>query len=445
MIYQGAFAEDGWHGRADFLERVPRPSDLGEWGYEAVDTKLSRAQALPHHVLQLSVYSQAIERRRASLPSRCTWSWGRGVATRSAWPTSPPTCAEPRRPCGGRWTSRSRPSRTRARIARSAAFSGAAGIAGERRIISRPSPASAALTSWSCATPASRRWRRSENLEDGVRVPGIRAETLAGLRHQARLQVRSRDAGTLEWEARADEAGRGLERLPAPSDGDVYLDLEGNPSGTPDHELTFLFGLVARDGGAWRYEAFWGHDAAGEREALAGLIDRLTARLAADPGMHVYHYSPAEPSAAPADGGGARRSRGPRWTSCCAREVFVDLYTVRPPGLRRGRRGYGLKVTRAPRQLRAVGDPRLGHRRRVGLRALAADGDAASSTAIAAYNEEDCRATLALRDWLSGAAPRRNGLVDAPRGDPAEGGGVGAGSPRGGSCAPELVDGQEAG
>ena len=68
VIYQGAFADGGWRGRADFLERVARPTGLGGWGYEAVDTKLSRAQALPHHVLQLSVYSQAIERSQGRAP-----------------------------------------------------------------------------------------------------------------------------------------------------------------------------------------------------------------------------------------------------------------------------------------------------------------------------------------------------------------------------------------
>ena len=68
VIYQGAFADGGWRGRADFLERVERPTGLGGWGYEAVDTKLSRAQALPHHVLQLSVYSQAIERIQGRAP-----------------------------------------------------------------------------------------------------------------------------------------------------------------------------------------------------------------------------------------------------------------------------------------------------------------------------------------------------------------------------------------
>ena len=42
VIVQGAFLADNWGGRPDVLLRVETPSSLGDWSYEAVDTKLSR-------------------------------------------------------------------------------------------------------------------------------------------------------------------------------------------------------------------------------------------------------------------------------------------------------------------------------------------------------------------------------------------------------------------
>ena len=45
---------------------------------------------------------------------------------------------------------------------------------------------------------------------------------------------------------RADAAQR--DRLPAPDDGDVFLDFEGHPFWTPADGLFFLFGLLTRDG-----------------------------------------------------------------------------------------------------------------------------------------------------------------------------------------------------
>ena len=49
-IYQAVFLIDGWHGIADFLERIDRPSALGDWSYQVLDTKLAR-HPRPEHAL----------------------------------------------------------------------------------------------------------------------------------------------------------------------------------------------------------------------------------------------------------------------------------------------------------------------------------------------------------------------------------------------------------
>src|SRR5262245_3763144 len=58
-IYQAALVGGSWGGYADFLERVPRPSKLGDFSYEVIDTKLKRAPD-PKHVLQLALYSDLL-------------------------------------------------------------------------------------------------------------------------------------------------------------------------------------------------------------------------------------------------------------------------------------------------------------------------------------------------------------------------------------------------
>src|SRR5262249_14119326 len=67
VIYQATFVHDDWRGRADFLQRVERPTALGAWGYEAVDAKLARAEK-PTYVLQLCFYSEAIEAIQGAPP-----------------------------------------------------------------------------------------------------------------------------------------------------------------------------------------------------------------------------------------------------------------------------------------------------------------------------------------------------------------------------------------
>jgi uncharacterized protein len=60
IVYQGALSDDDWRGYADFLERVPLPSDVfGDWSYEVIDTKLSR-RAKPEFIVQLCLYSDLL-------------------------------------------------------------------------------------------------------------------------------------------------------------------------------------------------------------------------------------------------------------------------------------------------------------------------------------------------------------------------------------------------
>src|SRR6266545_540537 len=59
LIYQAQFFDGRWQGRADFLRRLPGPSDLGKHAYEVLDTKLAR-QIKPQVVHQLSLYSRLL-------------------------------------------------------------------------------------------------------------------------------------------------------------------------------------------------------------------------------------------------------------------------------------------------------------------------------------------------------------------------------------------------
>ena len=62
--------------------------------------------------------------------------------------------------------------------------------------------------------------------------------------------------------------------------------------------IEYLLGVgwIASDG-KFAYQAFWGHDEAGEKAAFEALIDFVTERLAVAPHLHVYHYASYEPTA----------------------------------------------------------------------------------------------------------------------------------------------------
>src|SRR5207249_2034622 len=73
--------------------------------------------------------------------------------------------------------------------------------------------------------------------------------------------------------------------------------IEGDPFWEPARGLHFLFGVFLRDGGDWQYRPIWAHDWIAERRMFETFVDLVHDRLAADPGMHVYHYGTYENAA----------------------------------------------------------------------------------------------------------------------------------------------------
>src|SRR3546814_2058374 len=100
-------------------------------------------------------------------------------------------------------------------------------------------------------------------LDPKAGVDGIQPETLERLRHQARLQSHQRQTGERVVELLDAEPGRGLARLPRPSEGDMFFDMEGDP--LFDGGLEYLFGIVTVDDGEERFHAFWASAGAEEK------------------------------------------------------------------------------------------------------------------------------------------------------------------------------------
>ncbi|TGV90198.1 nuclease, partial [Mesorhizobium sp. M2D.F.Ca.ET.145.01.1.1] len=93
------------------------------------------------------------------------------------------------------------------------------------------------------------------------------------------------------------EAGFGLSCLPEPSDGDIFLDLEGDPF-VGEHGLEYLFGYhFKNEAGEWSYVGDWAFSRTDEKLAFEAFIDFTTKRRETYPELHVYHYAPYEPGA----------------------------------------------------------------------------------------------------------------------------------------------------
>ena len=429
VVFQMPFVHEGIRGIADFLRRVDEADSgagtgtfSGSFTYEPIDAKLARNAAKPGHVLQLCFYAEAIEASTGRMPEwmRIELGSGRSEAVRVAnvlpyW------------------------RRLRGQLAKLLIDSGEAGGS---EFDTRPKPCDhCQFCEFELVCEA--QWRAADSL---VHVAGVRTAdrlllqqdgvtTIAALAtldrdvadldparratfvRQARLQVQARNApddkppfellavpSDTDHEPLADDLDApdptGFAALPAPDDGDIFLDFEGHPFWHADAELFFLFGLIERTpAGEWDFTAFWAHDKPEEAAATKALIDHLAARRVQFPGMHVYHYNHTERSSLErlvTEHGVAELAL----EQLISTGLFVDLLPIVKGAMQVGVEGYGLK------HIERLTDYERGHEIDKGSGAVVeyqrwmASRDQASLTKISAYNEDDVRATRALRDWL---------------------------------------------
>src|SRR6185312_8457085 len=292
-IHQATLVGDGFGGYADFLERVARPSALGDWSYEVADAKLARATK-GYFLVQLSVYAALLERIQELEPKKLMVLLGDGV--RDAYRTDD-FAAYVRHiqayakemigdglgetyplPCGH------------------------CGICDYRHHCETRRRADDHLS----LVAGIRRDQVARLEEDGIKtlallaginpdrkVKRIPRDSLTKLRGQAALQLRERETGQRCYELLAYEPRRGFGLLPEPADGDLYFDLEGDPY-IGDRGLVYLFGLGWDAGGEERYEPFWAHCSEDEKTAFEALADFIMAWRERHPGCHVYHYGAIE-------------------------------------------------------------------------------------------------------------------------------------------------------
>ena len=148
-----------------------------------------------------------------------------------------------------------------------------------------------------------------------------------------------------------------------------------------------------------RYEAAWARDRDGEREIFERFVDWMVERRRRYPGAHVYHYAAYERSA-------LRRLMGEHGTreqevdDFLRHDVLVDLYRVVKQALRASVESYSIKAIEALYGFVRTAEVMGGDESTVLFEKWLESGDDSLLRDIEAYNEEDCRSTVALHEWL---------------------------------------------
>lgn len=431
VIVQAPLSDGPWCGRADFLERVDHragepASLLGEYHYRAIDTKLAqvpRGTAL----LQLCVYTELVGRLQGRVPDDMVVVSPAGA--RAADGDGVPVATAFRTADFAAYFRRLR--RRLESFVQEAPLDAA-----------YPEPCDECdLCSWWSRCEARRReddhlsfvagmTRRDQSLLEGAgigslarlgRLPlpmverprKLHAPTLERLQHQARLQLAAREGGPVFELLRPVLPGKGLTRLPEPSPGDLFFDVEVDRY-APDGTFVYLFGWVELDsGGRPHFERLWATHRGEERRNFESFVEHVRRRRESFPDLHVFHFAALEKTVL---GELASRyaSHEDDVDELFRQEVLCDLLPVVKQSLRAGVEDYSLKALEVFHGFARTTDLRAAAAARR-LFELGREGGGTADlpevmTTIERYNHEDCASTHRLRDWLE---ERRSELLAA--------------------------------
>jgi uncharacterized protein len=398
VVYQAALLEGQWGGFADFLIKTQRPSDLGDFSYEVIDTKLAKSPDAKH-VVQLCVYSDLLATIQGvmSLQTHLVLGDGGRVSFRvedfayyvrharrrfELFANSPPANSYPD-PCSHclycRWHAR-----CSAQWEQDDHLSLVANIQHSQRI--KLEDAGVNTVAGLASSPPDKH------------IPSLNTHVFQRLRSQAALQAYKRRTGENKVEVIDCELGRGFYRLPKPDPDDLFFDMEGDPNHPSG--LEYLFGVLFFEEGKPRYRSFWAHDHGEERITFGKFMEFLHVQLTAHPNAHIYHYNHYEPTALKRLA--CRYALAEHQLDHLLRTMkFVDLYKVVREAIRVSEPAYSIKNL----ETFYMGEKRSG--------AVATAGDSmvvynkwretrdeTHLREIASYNELDCLSTAKLRDWL---------------------------------------------
>lgn len=434
VIVQGSLTDGTWTGRPDLLLRVDRASPtLGDWSYEVADTKLTRTTKAGT-ILQLSLYSDLLSGLQGLKPELMT----------VVMPGEPFTVETHRVDDFGAYY----------RLVKRQLLKALETEGGET--YPEPVPHCEVCRWWkncdavrrdddhlSFIAGITKRQTRELNRQAVTKLAEFAqspqplveppktgsVDSFSKIHEQAKLQHQFRQSGQLEYRFLLQEPRRGFAKLPEPTSGDVFFDIEGDRHAY-GRGLEYLLGYCLEENGTPVYSSIWAFNPKEEKEAFERFVDFLIDRWAMYPEMHIYHYAHYEPTA-------MKRlamqyaTREDEVDRLLRAERFVDLYSVVRQGLQASVSRYSIKNLEPFYDFER--DTKLEDARRA-LREIERELDLGSldviddenRAVVEGYNKDDCVSTFHLRNWLeklrdelieSGEAVPRPELLDGSASD----------------------------
>ncbi len=414
VLFQARLEDDNWAGIADFLFRTDTPSELGNWSYEALDTKLAQ-ETRGGTILQLCAYSLFLSRLQGRMPRQMhvvtpgndyvpiTYrvadytAYFRRMRFALVGFVESPAETYPDRVSHCDICVWWKECEKRRRADDHLCY--VAGL-GRGQIQELALQDITRLTGFAEAKKISRPARGSLG-------------SLLDAKKQAQIQLLGRRERKPKHEVREPfDENHGFALLPEPTPDDIYVDLEGNHF-AGDGVQEYLIGyVVAGPQGEPEYTPLWAETHEQERRAFEAFIDLATETRKSNPEAHIYHFSQYEPAAFKRLMG-RYATRATELDELLRGKALVDLHKILKCSLIASVESYSLKNLEDHYGFSRDQDLRQASISRRIVEACIEDGRTTGTPEEAEelkehreivenYNRDDCVSMQRLQDWLEG-------------------------------------------
>ena len=406
LIYHAYLIDNNFRGEVDFLVKTKNPSDLGKFSYEVYDTKASR-KPRPRHIYQITAYSYMLSKIQGKLPEKMYLIDGADIFhhykpkefidfflfTKSNFENfldnidnekiypekcSHCTLCSYADECEKIWVKDNYINQV-AKINRSQ-------IEKLKKVgintVEKLSKANA----------------------DKLNIK-INNQTLKDRISQAMLQEEKRATGKSKYIILDPDPGKGFYKLPEPNEGDLFFDIEGFPQ-EDGRGFEYLHGIYLKNKNGYEFKFFWAKDYKKEfeKENFIDLIQFFKSHFQKYPKAHLYHYNTYEKRSLRqlASLYSSDFPEGINFVDYLLRaEKFVDLFLIVNQCVRTSEKDMSLKsIEGVLYDFKRIGDVKKAEDSVKLYDYWLTSKDKKTKQNIIEYNEEDCKSTFYLREFL---------------------------------------------
>lgn len=201
---------------------------------------------------------------------------------------------------------------------------------------------------------------------------------------------------------------KGFNLLPQPSECDLYFDIESVEDHVYPGGLEYLFGIYYNENNTGKFKAFWSHTKAQEKQTVIDFFDFCKQHFKKFPNAKIYHYGSYEVTAL-LKLTSLHKVNEIEYDNFLRLSKFVNLLNVNKQGIYISENSYSLKNMEIFYEFKREGDLRKGDVSQEYYSEWIETQNQQLLDDIESYNEQDCRSTYELHQWLLSIKPEESG------------------------------------